>query len=252
MVNEMYLNRTRKFLREERLLIILLFVFLLVGFVFYVYGSQLDVKERLTAFVNFLGFFGVGATLYVNNKNMRMEFVRDYISKFFIRDDLSSIFYDLVQEYPSEIWEQVCCEELGNRDLLKSNSEVLWDRLDAVGINKEREVGKRYYHPEYFQGSLEEQRLDRLLGYFDVIAFHVNNGEISIDDVKSIIGYQLYAVATSPVIERYLSFIKESWEVNPRYRIRYGDQLPYRHLRGMLEELKRENKSVIFFKNGYG
>ncbi len=184
----------------------------------------------------------------------RSDYVRNYLSKFFLNDELNDSFYSLVQEYDRLTWEKVCAElsdynqSISNKKNKSSHSKKnkgAWKKLNA--INKNRKSGTRYYHPAYFQGSEEERRLDRLLGYFDIIAFHVQNNDFPIEDVESLLGYQINAIGSSQPIKHYMEIIEDNWKDNAVYRRRFGNTIPYYHLRQLIHDIhdrrrKAENR----------
>ena len=209
-------------------------------------APQDRLKPGIAEIISLIGFLVVIFQLYRGWKAMRMGFVSNYLSRFFLDRELCSIYYDLVQEYPIRQWKKIHGKVLKHGEKLEKEPDRIWQLIEKQ--NQGREEGRRHYHPAFFQGSPEEQRLDRLLGYFDIVAFHVIEGEVKLNDVKAMLGYHLHALATSPPIQTYLEVIQEAWETNPAYRRRFGDQLPFYYLRKLLDRLREESRARIAFR----
>lgn len=106
-----------------------------------------------------------------------------------------------------------------------------------------RKEGSRLYHPEKFQGSEEEKRLDSLLGYFNIVAYYYNRKVLSLNDINGSIGYYLMVMASRRVIKEYMNLIVASWEKHEQkqgYAKAYGIEQPLLDLKRLLDDLQRE------------
>lgn len=100
-----------------------------------------------------------------------------------------------------------------------------------------RKEGFRFYHPDIFQGSVEEKRLDSLLGYFSIIACYCVKEELlSIDDINGSIGYHLTVMDARTVVKEYMTVIEDGWE-KEGYADKFGMDPPFHYLKILLEEL---------------
>ena len=105
-----------------------------------------------------------------------------------------------------------------------------------------REPGLRFYDPDFFQGSKEEQRLDAVLHYFDVLAYNYRKGLISLADISGVSGYHLAVIGSRDVVQYYLAQNKAYWDNLP-YKTRVGAEPPFVSLGVLLAELKNYNES---------
>ena len=120
----------------------------------------------------------------------------------------------------------------------KSRQKEMYQCLEC--LQDGREEGRRFYHPAMFQGSVEEKRLDSLLGYFNIIAYYYNKEKfLSIDDINGSIGYHLAVMGARTVVKEYLNHIEETWEKGG-YAKKFGMLQPYHHLKELLDKLAEE------------
>ena len=181
--------------------------------------------------------------LYRQASVRRANFVTDYISKFYIEKELHTAFSDLVVGYPDDRFKAVdkaLKSGITNPDLKDTNEGM----IDAFRVTEQlqdgRGPGKRFYHPDYFQGSPEEQRLDAFLGYLDVIGYQYAHGLVKIGDVAGMLGYQLSIVMSRAVIENYLSGTNSDWWKS-KPQSREAAMVPYIYLRILLTGFKKFN-----------
>ena len=93
----------------------------------------------------------------------------------------------------------------------------------------------------FFQGSIEEQRLDAVLHYFDMLAYNQQRNLISAEDISGVSGYHLAVIGSRDIINYYLDQIKNNWEYLP-YKKRISAEEPFDNLRKLLADVKRINE----------
>ncbi len=173
------------------------------------------------------------------------ELVRSHISEFLSNDQLNGAFHELIYRYSDEIWRKVKSSLPGNvsRDDIKTRTpekkQEVWKGLEL--LNAERALGTRFYDPDFFQGSTEEQHLDAVLHYFDVLAYNYRRGLISLRDIRGVSGYHLAVIGSREVIQYYLAQNKAFWDNLP-YKTRIGAEPPFENLRLLLAAIKRFNQ----------
>ncbi len=225
----------RSYLLRATLIVIGMQVVMVV-LIFYA-PLELDKKVGLAASASLplfaLALLQLGRALV----SQRASFVTDYISKYYTEAGLSETFNYLAATYSDDIFKQVL-ESAKSPDLQKLPQSM----FTCLGeLNDQRPEGRRFYHPDYFQGSLEEIRLDSLLGYLDVIGYHYVHGLLRMQDITGMIGYQLAVVSSREVIRHYLKESGRSWWERTGIYKDTAVQPPYTYLRILIKEFKAYN-----------
>lgn len=169
----------------------------------------------------------------------RAEFIENYISKFFVDKTLNTTFYDLIYTYDDDTFKQFECI-LDKLELDKLDKEKKPIFRPFSKFQAEREIGSRLYHPELFQGSPEEMRLDALLGYFNVIAYRYTKGLLRLDDISGSIGYYLLVIHKRVVIQEYLNLQESDWKTGGYQK--FGRTPPWTHLRKLMNDMYEHKK----------
>jgi hypothetical protein len=141
-------------------------------------------------------FFMAIVQLVYNSHFQKSEFVRNYAEKFFTNEVLYVTFNELIYIYTNNDFKRVqkFIKDLPEEELAKRPVVI---PTSTIG----RDIGTGpLYHPEYFQGSKEERRLDTLIGYFDLLGYHLMRGHISIEDIAGTLGYFLNIMSKREVI----------------------------------------------------
>lgn len=182
----------------------------------------------------------------INNQRVQTAgLVRSHISDFLSNPRLYGAFHELIYLYNDDVWKEVkkTVDKLHlDRDQENKTSDMrekAWEALDD--INEGHSTGKRFYDPDFFQGSLEEQRLDSVLHYFDMLAYNFNKGLITIDDITGVSGYHLAVIDSRKVIEYYFERNINFWKKLP-YEKMVGAEPPYKNLRELLKLIRTRNK----------
>jgi hypothetical protein len=178
-------------------------------------------------------------TVFELMRNLRLQraaFIKDYVSQFFTDAELYQAFHDLVYTYTTAKFAEV--EKIRREKNLDSHDKPVFEPFKE--LQGDRGIGRRFYHPALFQGSLEERRLDALLGYFDVIAYYYAKGFLRIEDIIGSIGYFLAVMQDRPVIKEYMRVNKEAWQ-SPEYRT-MGVTPPFSYLRRLLADVETYNR----------
>jgi hypothetical protein len=173
--------------------------------------------------------------LYRQATIRRASFVTDYISKFYIEPDLHETFNDLIATYPNSKFEAI---KKAISDIGATGTEAAFSA--TTGLQDGRKEGHRFYHPDHFQGSPEERRLDALLGYLDVIGYQYAHGLVRMADVVGMLGYQLSLVMSREVIKQYLEGTDLRWWKSTSLS-KESALVPYLYLRALLAGFKQFN-----------
>jgi hypothetical protein len=174
-------------------------------------------------------------------RQQRAAFVKDYVAKFYTEKELYGTFHDLVYTYSDTQFKQVqriSSEQNPKNHHFAPDEKPIFEWFD--GLQGARTSGSRLYHPLLFQGSQEEQRLDRLLGYFDVIGYYYVNGFLEIGDVVGSLGYHLAVIADRDVIQEYLKIARTKWRDLP-YEREMNAAVPFVYLTHLLRAVKSYN-----------
>ncbi|HLZ85357.1 MAG TPA: hypothetical protein VKQ54_17480 [Caulobacteraceae bacterium] len=199
--------------------------------------ATIDMKIGITAFTGLplflIGVLQLGQTLSLQ----KGSFIKDYISQFFIRQDVYSAWSDLIYQYTDKDFKRVQTIVDGfhedNRNF--STSEEAMNLVASVA--PDLPLGSRRYHPDHFQGTLEEKRLDALLGYFDVIGYYYAKGLLGLDDISGSMGYHVGVIRERAVVQWYLTMNKEYWKSGQLSA--YSVTPPFSYLRRLMEDLKK-------------
>jgi hypothetical protein len=197
-----------------------------------------DKKIEAVAFFTVAGFAIVAFQLWQGYTVQRAKFLTDYLAMIYTDKDLSSAFHDLVETYSDNVFAQV--DEIAIRENAgeisrKANVPVfdIFDKLQGPRLNV---IGQRYYHPDCFQGSEEERRLDGLIGYLDIVGYHYYYGLVRMKDLAAVLNYQLASLSARKVIAKYLHLSGEEWWKTTTIQGGSGGApLPYLYFRNMLD-----------------
>ena len=166
------------------------------------------------------------------------------MAEFLINDKLYSAYQELIYNYSNSEWNKAWIKTKkyeakyeGNIDIPHEVRQSVWKAFNPEEILP---VGSRRYHPMFFQGSLEEQRLDRVLHYFDIIAYHWSRGVISIEDISGTIGYHLGIIRKRDVIQRYLKLNADRWDL-----LSDTGEPPFTKLKALLDKLEKKQKKEL-------
>ena len=173
-----------------------------------------------------------------NRESQRAAFLGGYVSNIFTNKEFADSFHYLIYTYDKKKFCRVKLKLEKNGITSKSSQEEMYRCL--ADMQGGREEGCRLYHPAIFQGSVEEKRLDSLLGYFNIIAYYWSKrggSLLSIDDIDGSIGYQLAVIGERPVVRAYLKQIKDRWE-EEGYAEKFGTLPPYHYLNKLLKKLR--------------
>src|SRR5262245_28630834 len=99
--------------------------------------------------------------------------------------------------------------------------------------------GKRRFHPFFFQGSPEEARLDALLNYLELVAYHIERGHLSEDEIGVALREILTTIAKRPFITEYLLYVSKQIDLksSPNTGLYRG---LYRNLNKRLDDFRWE------------
>ena len=193
-------------------------------------------------------FFVTIIELMRSHRIQAAELVRGHMSAFLMNAELYRTFHELIYDYSDADWERV--KALLPKAIKINDQKTpavvgrVWAAIDD--LNHGREEGSRLYNPDFFQGSLEEKRLDSVLHFFDILAYNYRNGLIPLNNITGVAGYHLAIINTREVTSYYLSRNKEFWNKLP-YEKRMRAEAPYENLRQLLQALERRN-TVTFAK----
>ena len=206
-------------------------------------GSSSPVTYGATAVglvVAVLAVYQTALQVKNNQKSRYIAFVSDYVSKLFTNEEFVDTFYYLIYTYTPEVFHEVKnkLEDLLNeeRNTDRDLQEEMYRRLEC--LQHGRKAGVRFYHPRLFQGSVEEKRLDSLLGYFNFIAYVYYNERklVAREAIDGIVGYHLDEIVGSAVVQEYFAYINEVWSAGD-HLTRFGTHhRPFRYLIDLCRE----------------
>ncbi len=210
---------------------------------------RLVVFKKEIEILSFIVIIGFSITIFQlgqNYKTQEEKFISDYLSKLYTDKDLSAAFHDLVETYENPKFAQFNERAIAvkaKEERLKRR-EPIFEAFDDLQGYRKNLIGSRYYHPDCFQGSEEERRLDSLLGYLDIVGYHFRHGTIPMKDLAAMLNYQLATLNGRDVIKFYLGVsASEGWFANTDIQKQSGAvQVPFLYLRNMLVEYQRYNE----------
>ncbi len=206
---------------------------------------KFDRKVEAVAFFTVAGFAIVVFQLWQGYAVQRARFLTDYLAMIYTDKDLSSAFHDLVETYSNKLFEQV--DEIATKEKAMERSEKenapIFDIFNGLQGPRLNLNGQRYYHPDCFQGSEEERKLDALIGYLDIVGYHYYYGLIRMKDLAAVLNYQLAALSSRKVIANYLHISGEEWWGTTSMGAGSGGApLPYLYFRNMLGDYVTYNE----------
>jgi hypothetical protein len=228
-------------------LIVLLVLF--EGTVFFLYERgiiKIDNKVEFVGLFTIAGFAVVIFQLWQSYVVQRAKFLTDYLTKIYTDPELSATFHDLVQSYTDDIFDSIdlIVEEKNGKKIRETTKAPVFDIFDSLQGPRKDNPGKRFYHPECFQGSEEERRLDSFIGYMDIVGYHYYYGILRMKDVAALINYHLASLSSRKVISKYMRLSGSDWWNSTN--IKAGSksvQLPYLYFRNMLAEYIEYNET---------
>ena len=180
-----------------------------------------------------------------DRESRRRAFVLEHASKIFSDAKLLDTYYDLVYSYHGatfrsverkvgpllaenmervdeifatyEEWRTACNNAMKKKkqqdlDCLAIKLAGLQDRMfeELAHLQGGRKEGSRFYHPRLFRGSIEERRLDSLLGFLNIIAYYYvcEPHLVKKSDMDASIAYVLRSTVNSAVVSNYIDFVK--------------------------------------------
>lgn len=206
---------------------------------------------ELVGLFTIAGFAVVIFQLWQAYTIQRAKFLTDYLTRIYTDPELSATFHDLVQSYTDEIFAKVneIAEQKDAKKIRQNTRLPVFDIFDSVQGPRKDLPGTRFYHPDCFQGSEEERRLDALIGYMDIVGYHYYYGIVRMKDLAALINYHLAALSSRNVIKKYMKVSGTGWWNSTD--IKEGSksvQLPYLYFRHMLAEFidyNERNKNAL-------
>lgn len=223
------------------------FIILLIALVTADYFKIITLKREadLLAVAGIPLFIVTVIQLTYSHSIQTADLVRSHISEFISNQELYSAFHELIYAYKDDKWIEVkgLLPTTLSRDCEKKDDNMRNESWDALkNVNKDRPIGSRYYDPDFFQNSIEEQRLDSVLHYFDMLAYNYRRKLISLKYITGVSGYHLAVLGSRDVVKYYLDQTKKFWDFLP-YKKRVGAEPPYENLRILLAHIELHNKA---------
>lgn len=159
--------------------------------------------------------------IYTSSVVQRANLVKDLAAKLHTDRELAETFHILVYGYDDKTYEKYRNADTAQREVM----------------NTGRSVGLRMYDTEQeaLSKTEEERRLDCLLGYVDIIAYHYCKGLIRMHDIAGTLGFHLAIIHSRQAITDYRRSIPGAW--GKKYGNVYGhNSVPLRFLDRMLED----------------
>jgi len=160
--------------------------------------------------------------IYTTSVVQRANLVKDLASKLYTDKELTQTFHFLVYTFDDKLYDA----------FLKANS------TQRAEMNVNRPEGLRLFDPSTLTGSDEERRLDALLGYMDIIAYHYHRRLVQMVDIAGVLGYQLAIISSRKAVTEYLNSIPSFWKES-RYGRTFGkESVPLRYLDKLLVDYR--------------
>jgi hypothetical protein len=171
-------------------------------------GFGFEPKLSWAAVVAVPGFAITILTLTQTVALQRGAFVKDYIAQFFLRPELYGTWHDLVYRYSNELFNEV--------DAFVNLNQLATSQEKPVQLALSSEMVRKWsniiiYHPNCFQGSEHERKLDAMLGDLNVIGYYHYRGLVSLNDISGSLGYFLAFVRYRKVVQCYIDSVKNEW-----------------------------------------
>jgi hypothetical protein len=197
------------------------FIFILLGFVA---AEALDFQHEVADIAKSLAdakttavvvvfalttAFGVAAYIWKTELD-RATLLRELTTKLYTDPGLYGAYNELVYNYPADTYYEVA-------EAIETNVKRYGDSLKLpifrgaeawqYNAGKTLEPGKRRFHPFFFQGSPEEARLDALLNYLELVAYHIEKDHLTEDEIGLALNELLTTIAKRPFITEYLLYV---------------------------------------------
>ncbi len=207
-------------------------------------------KLRIVNTIEFAGLFTVAGfvvvifQLWQENIVQRAKFLTEYLTNIYTDEELNSAFHALVETYNDSLFDQIdkIAQETKAKEKSETTNAPVFDVFKDLQGPRAAKEGYRYYHPECFQGSEEERRLDALIGYLDIVGYHYWYGMIRMRDIAALLNYHLATFASRKVVARYLKVSGEEWWKTTAISTgSKATQLPYLYFRHMLGDFVAYN-----------
>jgi hypothetical protein len=175
----------------------------------------------------------------------RAGFIKEYASRIFTDPELRSAFHELVYRYNNEIFseiDKIARSKTENIDLLPTALTVggefkpIFFEVPEQFKNRSKK-GARYYHPALFQRSKEEERLDALLSYLNVIGYYYHEGLLKMSDITGTLAFILIIIKERNVIARYIEICQNGW-TQYTHDHTLGLPQPLSHLQNLLNHFE--------------
>ncbi len=225
------------------------FLFFLIGAGFPFAGIasfKFDNSINLAAFITIPGIIFAVISLLMSVFLQRGAFVKDYMAQFFLRPELYQTWHDLIYDYDDDLFEYVDSFVRDQR-LREQSRRPIPLALNTHALpeaKKEKWSGFNIFHPEIFQGSDEEKRIDALFGYLNVIGYYHARGLLHLRDISGTLGYFLAHMSQRKVVRAYMQIMNEAWEQRGSKHREIYPIPPYSYLEHLLREIERRNVSV--------
>jgi hypothetical protein len=168
--------------------------------------------------------------------------IKDLLTEFQKNESSRAAYHDLVYCYTDEDYEAV--EAVAQEYMKRNNNSRPLDKIKPVfdcfeHLQRNKEPGRRFYHPLFFQFSPEEKKLDCLLDYFNAVGFYLYKEQVQMEDVVALLGDYLAVLADRKIITTYLKLSNDPavW----KYDDTVGATTPFSHLSYLIESYKEYN-----------
>jgi hypothetical protein len=153
----------------------------------------------VTPFLVMGGFVVTVIQLFNAQAEARSTFVKDYLSQFYLHEELSKAWHELIYSYFDE-------------EYAKAQAHV--EAGTDFPPTEKRPGDYPFWHPtaKTFYGSDAERRLDVVFGYFDVVGFYYARGLANLDDIADVLGYVFSVVEARKATRDYFEVIEQGWQ----------------------------------------
>jgi len=171
--------------------------------------------------------------LYIGSVVQRANLVKDLAAKIYTDKELAETFHSLVYTYDDK----------------KFDAFVVADDSEKRELNSGRVPGTRYFDPETVSGTEEERKLDALLGYLDIIAYHHHRRLIHMRDIAGVLGYHLAIISNRKAVTEYRESIPKFWSKSKFEKMYGANSVPLRYLDKLLKDYQafceKQNRATL-------
>lgn len=168
-----------------------------------------------------------------NHQIQRREFIKDYMSRLFSDERINEIYHDLIYTYHDDLFEII--DSIAEKNNLKGDVDLenkpIFEPFENLQDGCRRKEGSRLYHPNVFQGSIEEKWLDIFLGHLNMIGYYLSQNMIDSIELMGYSRHMIRVVKSRGVIQEYIRVMDRK---EKEYKEKFGG-VPFEYLKSLFD-----------------